>query len=146
MCSLLQTTHYHLCPDSGIRITSLSAKFSVYYSKHSYQSLTPAVDPQQLSLLKYTRSYQSDHPKQEKYCVVGNKNQIKWNFVTQETPLSFCLAGGSGERKGEGCPVPQYLSGVLSPLSQASSHSCFPCVVSSVLILSLGETPVPNIF
>lgn len=65
----LQTTNYRLCSASGVRITLLSLQnFSTRSSKHSYQSLTPAVAAQQLSLLKYTKSYQLDHPKQDNYC------------------------------------------------------------------------------
>lgn len=48
----------------------------------------------------------------KKITVPGNKNQIKWDFASQETPSSFCLAGEPGWPQGEQSPASEFLCGV----------------------------------
>lgn len=57
--------------------------------------------------------------------MAGSKNQIKWDFVAQETPSGICLEGGPGWMKGGWSPASEFLFGALTPPSQASSILAF---------------------
>lgn len=125
MCFFLQTTNYRLCSDSEYGSLYLLQNFSTCYSKHSYQSLTPAVDPQ-LSLLKHTKFYQLYHPKQDNYQEI----EIRLNEILQHwRPLrAFVWLGDQGdEGRSETCLWISLWS--FNPTISSFFHSCFLCLV-----------------
>lgn len=69
MCSFLQVTNYGLLPRFWNKDHFTLCKiFQRAILNTATMSLTAAVDPQQPPLLKYTKLYQLDHPKQNNYC------------------------------------------------------------------------------